>query len=93
MAKLKERMFGVPDGEIHPRWFEAGDEVTGELEAAALAEGKIAPHKAGNAKAVAAAPENKAVPGPTAPAPSAPPAPEAAPVAGDAAPEDDGAKA
>lgn len=71
MAKLKERIFAVPDGEIHPRWFEAGEEVSGGVEAAALAEGKIAkpkPTKA-KAKAMPAAPENKAVVDPTAPQP------------------------
>lgn len=35
MPKLKERFFAVPDGEIHPKWFEAGEFVTGQVAKAA----------------------------------------------------------
>jgi hypothetical protein len=41
MAKLKKRIFAVPDGEIHPRWFEVGEDVSGSVEQAAKAQGAL----------------------------------------------------
>lgn len=61
MAKLKESFFAVPDGEIYPRWFEAGEEVFGDLERLARIDGKLAePRRKAKKKAMGAAPENKA---------------------------------
>jgi hypothetical protein len=65
MPKLKNDFFAVPDGEIYPRRFSAGDEVTGSVAIAAEQEGllsseqnskKLAPRR----KALKSAPENKA---------------------------------
>jgi hypothetical protein len=53
MAKLIKPLFAVPDGEIHPRWFQAGEDVTGNVERAAKDQGKLAKTKAMRA------PENK----------------------------------
>jgi len=39
MPKLTEDLFAVPDGEIYPRWFRAGEVVTGEVARAALSRG------------------------------------------------------
>lgn len=39
MAKLAKALFIVPDGEIYPRWFRAGAEVTGNVERAARKRG------------------------------------------------------
>ncbi len=41
MPKLKQDIFAVPDGEIHPKLFRAGEEVTGRVAAAAAEQGKI----------------------------------------------------
>lgn len=42
MPKLTEDIFIVPDGEIYPRWFRAGEEVAGNVEEAARARGILA---------------------------------------------------
>lgn len=52
--KLKERFFAVPDGQIHPRWFEVGDEVTGSVLVAAKELNLVEENKA-----IERAPENK----------------------------------
>lgn len=39
MAKVVKAFSGCPDGEIYPREFKPGDEVTGGLAAAAVREG------------------------------------------------------
>ena len=39
MPKLTEDLFAVPDGEIYPRWFKAGEVVTGDVARAALSRG------------------------------------------------------
>lgn len=57
MAKLTERLYAVPDGEIYPRWFEAGEEVTGQVERAAQSRGILEQPKP-RGKAMKA-PENK----------------------------------
>lgn len=69
MAKLKERFFAVPDGEIYPRWFEVGEEISGGVAAAARENGVLADERAGGAERgrersprktkMKAAPENK----------------------------------
>ena len=41
MAILKKPFFAVPDGEVYPVWFQAGDTVTGAVEKAAREEGLI----------------------------------------------------
>jgi|GEM_PF-7062929 hypothetical protein len=41
MAILKEAIYAVPDGAIHPKWFPAGAEVFGGVELAAQEQGKI----------------------------------------------------
>lgn len=41
MPKLTKDIFAVPDGEIHPKLFRSGDEVTGQVAAAAAEQGKI----------------------------------------------------
>lgn len=46
MAKLTKAFQGVPDGEIYPKQFEAGEECPPELEAAALALGALEAKKA-----------------------------------------------
>lgn len=35
MPQLTEPFFAVPDGEIYPKWFEAGEYVTGQVAIAA----------------------------------------------------------
>lgn len=69
MAKLKEDFYAVPNGEIYPRWFRAGDDVTGEVEAAARSCNLIVsnepvvkrgrPRKANFDNKASKAPENK----------------------------------
>ncbi len=39
MAKVTTRFPGVPDGETQVRWFEPGDDIVGDLERVAIAEG------------------------------------------------------
>jgi len=41
MAKLIKAFRGVPDGEIYPHEFQAGDECPAELEAGAIASGAL----------------------------------------------------
>jgi hypothetical protein len=43
MARVTVRFPGVPDGEVHPRWFEIGDSVVGDLASVAIAEGWAVP--------------------------------------------------
>lgn len=60
MAKLTERLYAVPDGEIYPRWFEVGEDVTGDVEKAARSRGIVeAPKKQGRKAKAMKAPENK----------------------------------
>lgn len=63
MPKLTEDLFAVPDGDLHPRWFRAGDEVSGAVAKAAKAQGKLADEPARKhsaaTKSRGAAPENK----------------------------------
>jgi hypothetical protein len=62
MPKLTEDLFAVPDGEIYPRMFKAGEEVTGQVERAARSRGILeAPKPAKKAPKTKAmkAPENK----------------------------------
>lgn len=64
MPKLTDRLFAVPDGKIYPRWFEAGEEVTGDVERAARSRGILeqpAPQKAKRAprRKAMTPPENK----------------------------------
>jgi len=42
MIRLAEDIFAVPDGELHPRWFKAGEDVSGAVAEAAIAQGKAA---------------------------------------------------
>ena len=62
MPKLSDDIFAVPDGELHPRWFKAGEDVTGSVAVAAAEQGKLsdapAPKPAPKTKAMKA-PENK----------------------------------
>ncbi|GGH24459.1 hypothetical protein SAMN05444007_103393 [Cribrihabitans marinus] len=65
MPKLKRDFHAVPDGEIYPRWFVAGEEVTGSVAIAAGQEGFLLDEQnskksASRRKALKAAPENKA---------------------------------
>jgi hypothetical protein len=53
MATLSADIFAVPDGEVHPRWFRAGEAVTGAVAEAAKAQGKLV-------QAQRRAPRNKA---------------------------------
>lgn len=59
MAKLIERLFAVPDGKIYPRWFEAGEDVTGQVERSARSRGIIEEPKAAPKRKAMKAPENK----------------------------------
>ena len=62
MAKLTEDFDAVPDGEIYPRRFVAGEDVTGSVEAAAREAGVLAETRKarpGKTKALKGAPENK----------------------------------
>lgn len=62
MAKLTQDFEAVPDGEIYPRVFKAGEEVTGDVAREARAAGMLAPEgktRARKTKALKAAPENK----------------------------------
>jgi hypothetical protein len=62
MAKPKQDFEAVSDGQIYPRMFSAGDEVTGDVEPAARAAGVLMPEckpKARKTKALQGAPENK----------------------------------
>jgi hypothetical protein len=36
MPKLTKKIYGAPEGEVYPKWFEAGDDCPPELETAAL---------------------------------------------------------
>lgn len=58
MVVLKERFFAVPNGGIYPEWFEAGEEVTGEVADMAEAAGVTAARRAPKNKAMKA-PERK----------------------------------
>lgn len=46
MAKLTKAFEGVPEGEVYPKQFEAGDECPPELEKAALELGALEAKKA-----------------------------------------------
>lgn len=60
MPKLTKDLFAVPDGEIYPVMFKAGEEVTGGVARAAMKRGILEPEKRPmNTKARKAAPENK----------------------------------
>lgn len=59
MTKLKEAFFAVPNGGIYPRWFAAGDDVSGAVEQAARDQGKIDDRKPVRKKSLKGAPENK----------------------------------
>lgn len=60
MPKLTEDIYAVPDGEIHPRLFKAGEDVTGNVAAAAEEQGKLAkPRKKASTTKAATPPENK----------------------------------
>lgn len=39
MPKLLEDLYAVPDGEIYPKWFRAGEDVTGDVAKAARSRG------------------------------------------------------
>lgn len=54
MAKLTKPLFGAPNGEIYPRWIEAGEECPPELEGAAREIGALS-----EVKAARKAPETK----------------------------------
>jgi hypothetical protein len=41
MAILREDFFAVPDGEIYPRMFRAGETVSGQVKEAAIRMGKV----------------------------------------------------
>jgi hypothetical protein len=58
MAKLKADLFGVPDGEVYPRLFAAGEICPPDLEAAAAAMGVL---DANDAAATAAKADGKAM--------------------------------
>lgn len=59
MPKLTERLFAVPDGEIYPRWFEAGEEVTGQVERSARNRGIVERAKPKTKRKAMKAPESK----------------------------------
>lgn len=59
-AILTEDARGVPDGEVYPRRFKKGDEVTGDLAEAFLSAGV-----AKLERSLGAAPQNKALKGPS----------------------------
>ena len=62
MAKLTERLYAVADGDIYPRWFEVGEEVTGQVEKSARSRGIVeddAPKKRKLSNKAARALENK----------------------------------
>lgn len=62
MPQLKQPFFGVPDGEIYPKQFRAGQDVTGDLaEQAAVAGALEVPKKK---KPAPAAPETAAASAP-----------------------------
>jgi hypothetical protein len=46
MAKLTKPIFGVPDGEVYPREFAAGEDCPAGLEAYAQSIGALAENKA-----------------------------------------------
>lgn len=61
MPKLTADLYAVPDGEIYPRMFKAGEEVTGEVLRSARSRGivdEIEPRRAPRRKAMTP-PENK----------------------------------
>lgn len=59
MPKLKEDHYAVPDGEIYPKMFLAGEEVTGQVAESAKQAGRLQATKAGRKAKAAKAPENK----------------------------------
>lgn len=61
MPKLADDIFAVPEGELHPRWFKAGETVTGSVAEAAAAQGKLEPERQKRApgRKAMTAPENK----------------------------------
>ena len=62
MPKLTEDLFAVADGEIYPRWFRVGDEVTGDVERTARSRGIVCddqPRKAAPRRKSVKPPENK----------------------------------
>ena len=65
MAKVKTAFHGVPDGEVMPKEFKPGDEVTGDLAAVAVAQGWASDDDGGQKadgggrKSMKGAPENK----------------------------------
>lgn len=59
MAKLTQDLFAVADGEIHPRWFKAGEEVMGQVERAARSRGIVEEPKPTPKRKAMKAPENK----------------------------------
>ncbi len=66
MSKLKSDFFAVPDGDIYPRLFCAGDDVFGSVALVAEQEGLLVdpkmdkPSARRKTKAIKSAPENKA---------------------------------
>lgn len=65
MPKLKSDFFAVPDGEIYPRHYGAGEDVFGSVALAAEQEGLLIdpkidkPSARRKTKAIKSAPENK----------------------------------
>jgi hypothetical protein len=62
MATVTAAFLGVPDGEVYPKAFEPGSEVTGDLAAVAVREGWAVEEKGARPpenKARKTAPENK----------------------------------
>ena len=60
MPKLKDDIWAVADGEIHPRLFKAGEDVSGGVENAARDQGKLADNEKRKPRQKAMkAPENK----------------------------------
>ena len=59
MPKLTKQLFIVPDGEIYPRMFQPGDEVSGNVERAARKRGILETPKPAPRRKAMKAPENK----------------------------------
>lgn len=64
-VRLRHRLYGAEDGQIHPRWFEAGETVRGDLARSAIESGHAeVPEerkKPEPANKMRAEPENKAL--------------------------------
>lgn len=58
MAKLTQDIYAVPDGELHPQLFRAGQNVSGSVEDAAREQGKLE-KAAPSRKAATVVPETK----------------------------------